>query len=96
VGPTPPAPPSPRVAGYRSVRSLRDADLAAVELFVPIRQLFWMGEWANNVDVWGLRHRMTDRFYDEQLAYLNRWLAAHPGCVASDPGPWACDPGRRA
>jgi hypothetical protein len=40
--------------------------LAAVDLFVPIRQLFWMGEWANNADVWGLRHRMTDRFYDER------------------------------
>jgi Ser/Thr protein kinase RdoA (MazF antagonist) len=64
--------------GYRSVRLLRDADLAAVELFVAIRQLFWMGEWANNVDIWGLRHRMTDRFYDEQLAYLSRWLAEHP------------------
>jgi Ser/Thr protein kinase RdoA (MazF antagonist) len=77
--------------GYRSVRALGAADLEAVDLMVPIRQLFWMGEWADHVDIWGLRHRMTDRFYDEQLGYLGRWVAEHPTCVAVDPGPWASD-----
>jgi Ser/Thr protein kinase RdoA (MazF antagonist) len=79
--------------GYRSVRPIADAQ--AVDLFVPIRQLFWMGEWADHVDLWGLRHRMTDRFYDEQLCYLSRWVTEHSTCVAVDPGPWASDRLRR-
>jgi Ser/Thr protein kinase RdoA (MazF antagonist) len=81
--------------GYRSVRPLGEADVQAIDLFVPIRQLFWMGEWADHVDLWGLRHRMTDHFYDQQLAYLSRWVAEHPTCVAVDPGPWASDRLRR-
>jgi Ser/Thr protein kinase RdoA (MazF antagonist) len=76
--------------GYRAVRPLAEADLAAVDLFVPIRQLFWMGEWADHADLWGLRHRMTDQFYDAQLAYLARWLAEHPDCLAAGPGSWSC------
>ena len=41
------------IEGYRSARPIAPADFRAVHLFVPVRQIWLMGEYAGRVTEWG-------------------------------------------
>jgi Ser/Thr protein kinase RdoA (MazF antagonist) len=60
------------VDGYRSVRPIAQADLDAVTLFVPIRHIWLMGEYAGRVAEWGTAS-MT--WLGQQEEFLRAWEA---------------------
>jgi Ser/Thr protein kinase RdoA (MazF antagonist) len=64
------------LAGYTTVRPLRDVDLAAVPLFVAIRHFWWLGLQCGNARDWGIGYR-NDRFFDQQLRVFDTWEAAY-------------------
>ena len=41
------------IDGYRSIRSITAADFGALHLFVPIRHIWLMGEYAGRIAEWG-------------------------------------------
>jgi Ser/Thr protein kinase RdoA (MazF antagonist) len=43
----------PFIEGYRSIRELARADFEAAHLFVPIRHIWLLGEWASRTSEWG-------------------------------------------
>ena len=60
------------VDGYRSVRPIAQADLDAVTLFVPIRHIWLMGEYAGRAAEWGTAS-MT--WLGQQEEFLRAWEA---------------------
>src|ERR1700733_4917394 len=60
------------IDGYRSVRPIAQADLDAVTLFVPIRHIWLMGEYAGRVAEWGTAS-MT--WLGQQEEFLRAWEA---------------------
>lgn len=62
--------------GYTAVRPLRELDLVATAIFVPIRHLWWLGLQCGNADDWGIGRR-DDRFFDRALTYLKTWERRH-------------------
>ncbi len=62
------------IDGYRSVRPIAAADLDAVDLFVPIRHVWLMGEMAGRLDEWG-SEGMSAAWLDRQVGLLRSWEA---------------------
>ncbi|HEV2901174.1 MAG TPA: phosphotransferase [Pseudaminobacter sp.] len=62
--------------GYRSVLPLASKDLDATVLFVPIRHIWLLGEYAANASIWGLDHLST-AWLDRQVAFLRNWEEQH-------------------
>jgi Ser/Thr protein kinase RdoA (MazF antagonist) len=60
------------IDGYRSVRPIAPQDFEAVALFVPIRHIWLMGEYAGRVIEWGTE-AMT--WLDKQEDFLRAWEA---------------------
>ncbi len=58
------------IDGYRSVRPIAPADFAAATLFVPIRHIWLMGEYAGRVSEWGTAS-MT--WLPQQEEFLRAW-----------------------
>lgn len=58
--------------GYRSVRPLADADVAAIAAFVSVRQFWLMGEYAGRTAVWGTQ-AMPTSWLRKQVELLNAW-----------------------
>jgi Ser/Thr protein kinase RdoA (MazF antagonist) len=58
--------------GYRSIRELPHADLAAVSLFVPIRHLWLVGEYASRIHEWGSLAVPAD-WIAAQLDFMLAW-----------------------
>ena len=63
------------IDGYRSVRSLSPVDLEAVHLFVPIRHLWLMGEYAAKTGEWG-SEAVPATWVIQQLRFLQDWDSA--------------------
>jgi Ser/Thr protein kinase RdoA (MazF antagonist) len=59
--------------GYRSVRAIPAADLAATALFVPIRQVWIAGEFAGRIHHWGVEA------FQREVAMIPRLAAWAPG-----------------
>lgn len=59
-------------AGYRSVRPVAMADAAAVPLFVPIRHIWLMGEYAGRVTEWG-HEMLSAAWLRREVAFLLAW-----------------------
>jgi Ser/Thr protein kinase RdoA (MazF antagonist) len=57
------------LAGYQDVRRLADWELAAIPLFVAVRELFRLGNWGPRVEEWG-----TQAFPEEQVARHLAWI----------------------
>ena len=57
------------LAGYQDVRPLADWELAAIPLFVAVRELFRLGNWGPRVEEWGTR-----AFPEEMLAQHLAWI----------------------
>jgi Ser/Thr protein kinase RdoA (MazF antagonist) len=58
--------------GYRSVRPIPDADFAAIDLFVPIRQAWYLGECAAHIPLWGTE-TVSRRWLKDELAMMTAW-----------------------
>jgi Ser/Thr protein kinase RdoA (MazF antagonist) len=60
------------IEGYRSIRELPHADFEVVHLFVPIRHLWFVGEYASRVNEWGSQAVPAD-WIAAQLNFMLSW-----------------------
>lgn len=60
------------LAGYRSVRQLAQADFDAIAPFVPVRQIWLMGEFAGRIPVLGTQ-AMPSMYLRKQLEIMAYW-----------------------
>jgi Ser/Thr protein kinase RdoA (MazF antagonist) len=58
--------------GYRSNRQLPHADFEAAQLFVPIRHIWLLGEWASHIPEWGSQAVPAD-WIAAQLDFMLAW-----------------------
>jgi hypothetical protein len=58
--------------GYRSNRELPRADFEAAHLFVPIRHIWLLGEWASRIPEWG-SHAVPADWIAAQLDFMLSW-----------------------
>lgn len=61
--------------GYHAVRCLSGRELEAVNLFVPLREVWQLGMHSNNLTYMGRRGRRDARF-ESRLAFIKNWLKA--------------------
>jgi Ser/Thr protein kinase RdoA (MazF antagonist) len=64
------------IEGYRSIRSIAAADFDAVHLFVPIRHIWLLGEYAGRIAEWG-SEAVPVEWLSKQVDLLQAWA---PGC----------------
>ena len=62
------------VAGYRALRPESEAALEAAHLFVPIRHIWLMGEYAARTAEWGSRSAPAE-WISSQLEFMRDWEA---------------------
>jgi Ser/Thr protein kinase RdoA (MazF antagonist) len=60
------------IEGYRSIRHLPRADFEAAHLFVPIRHIWLLGEWASRIHEWGSQAVPAD-WIATQLDFMLAW-----------------------
>ena len=60
------------IAGYRTTRQIRTLDAEAVHLFVPIRHIWLMGEWASRMAEWGAEY-LTAAWLEREVAFMLTW-----------------------
>lgn len=60
------------IEGYRTIRELPHADFEAVHLFVPIRHLWFVGEYASRIQEWGKLAVPAD-WTAAQLDFMLSW-----------------------
>jgi Ser/Thr protein kinase RdoA (MazF antagonist) len=58
--------------GYRSVRPISGVDFEALRLFVPIRHIWLLGEYASRVGAWGTEIVPAD-FIVRELEFMRAW-----------------------
>ena len=58
--------------GYRSIREVSHADFEAAHLFVPIRHIWLLGEWASHISEWG-RQAVPADWIAAQLDFMLAW-----------------------
>jgi Ser/Thr protein kinase RdoA (MazF antagonist) len=58
--------------GYRSIREVPRADFEVVHLFVPIRHIWLLGEWASHIPEWG-RPAVPADWIAAQLDFMLSW-----------------------
>jgi Ser/Thr protein kinase RdoA (MazF antagonist) len=66
------------IEGYRSTRSLGEADFEAARLFVPIRHVWLMGEYASRLAEWGIEAVPAD-WVARELEFMQTWEATQVG-----------------
>jgi Ser/Thr protein kinase RdoA (MazF antagonist) len=60
--------------GYRSVRDVKPVDLDSTRLFVAIRHIWLLGEYAGRITQWG-SDNVPASFFDQQADFLRAWEA---------------------
>jgi len=65
--------------GYREVRPFGAADLAAIPYFVAVTGLWNMGHHLTNWARWSGQWRVTEEYFDRQIARWRQWDAEHLG-----------------
>lgn len=60
------------ISAYQAVRRLSAADLAALPMFVAVRQFWLLGEYAGRVPVWGSQAMPLD-YLQRQVKVLTQW-----------------------
>ncbi len=60
------------LAGYRAIRPVAAADHAAIALFVPVRHIWLMGEWAGRTREWG-HEVLTAAWLERETEFLLAW-----------------------
>jgi hypothetical protein len=63
---------TPFIEGYRSIRSIAAADFDAVHLFVPIRHIWLLGEYAGRIAEWG-SEAVPVEWLSKQVDLLQAW-----------------------
>lgn len=58
--------------GYRSVSPIEQSDLEATLVFVPIRHLWFLGEYVGRIPQWGIQ-TISDSWLRRQLVFLREW-----------------------
>jgi len=73
-------------AAYRAARPGSERSLEAAHLFVPIRHIWMLGEYAARTLEWGSQSASPD-WIGRQLAFLGDWetKAIHPGLLRGEP-----------
>jgi Ser/Thr protein kinase RdoA (MazF antagonist) len=66
------------IEGYRSVRTITEADFEAAHLFVPIRHVWLMGEYAGRLAEWGSEAVPADWIVRE-LEFMRTWESTKLG-----------------
>ena len=61
------------IEGYRSVRSIPAIDYEATHVFVPIRHIWLMGQWASRTSEWG-SEALNAAWLEGELQFLRSWL----------------------
>ena len=59
-------------AGYRTVRPMLPADERAIPVFVAIRHIWLMGEWASHTALWG-REVLSAAWLEREMRFLLDW-----------------------
>jgi Ser/Thr protein kinase RdoA (MazF antagonist) len=62
------------IGGYRSARPIPDVDFAAIALFVSLRHVWYLGEHASRLPLWGTQ-ALPPGGFQGQLARLCEWSA---------------------
>jgi Ser/Thr protein kinase RdoA (MazF antagonist) len=62
--------------GYRSVAPIPAADLESTRLFVPIRHVWLMGDYAAKASEWG-SESLPARWFERQVDFLQDWEGRH-------------------
>ena len=57
--------------GYQQKRTIRERDLAAVPLFVVVRDIWIAGQQASHASRWGFQF-VDDQFFDDELRFLKK------------------------
>jgi Ser/Thr protein kinase RdoA (MazF antagonist) len=60
------------IGGYRATRELRHADFEASHLFVPIRHIWLVGEYASRIHEWG-QHAVPADWIAAQVEFMLSW-----------------------
>jgi len=60
------------IEGYRSIREVPHVDFEAVHLFVPIRHIWLMGEYASRIHEWG-NQAVPAAWISAQLDFMLSW-----------------------
>lgn len=60
------------ISAYQAVRPLSEADVAALPMFVAVRQFWLLGEYAGRVPVWGSQAMPLD-YLQRQVKVLTQW-----------------------
>lgn len=74
------------ISAYQAVRRLSEADVAALPMFVAVRQFWLLGEYAGRVPVWGSQAMPLD-YLQRQVKVLTQWEGLElvvPGITAAD------------
>lgn len=67
--------------GYRSVQPIPDADLAAIGLFITIRHIWFLGEFAAHIPLWGTQ-TVSREWLEAELELTRKWTGmATPATV---------------
>ena len=61
------------VDGYRCVRPIAAIDYEIAHVFVPIRHIWLMGQWANRTTEWG-SEALNGAWLDRELKFLRSWM----------------------
>ncbi|HEU0003372.1 MAG TPA: phosphotransferase [Ktedonobacteraceae bacterium] len=62
--------------GYRQQRTIQAVDLAAVPLFVAIRQIWLLGLHTSNAPDWGYGF-LNKHYFDSNMQFLKGWIDEH-------------------
>jgi Ser/Thr protein kinase RdoA (MazF antagonist) len=60
------------IRGYRSVREIAASDFDATHLFVPIRHIWLIGEYAGRTDEWGTQN-IPSEWLEREVTFLETW-----------------------
>ena len=60
------------IAGYRAVAPIAEADFAAIAAFVSVRHMWYLGENAGGIALWGAQ-AMPHAWLQRQMTYLTAW-----------------------
>ena len=75
------------LAGYREVRKLSEADLAAVDLSVPIREIWLMGGHQHGGPRWGF-YWLGEKYFDRHIKLLREMEAQYVDAAPLFATPW--------
>jgi Ser/Thr protein kinase RdoA (MazF antagonist) len=67
--------------GYRTVRLIPEADLAAIGLFVPIRQAWFLGEFVAHIPQWGTQN-VSREWLKGELEMMRAWAGVETPATA--------------